>query len=139
MVSKNLNLLDIVFFIKNICNVIIKYLKTNCFFLPIYRKQETRYELHSYRDKMNEKLYQEVLDLFDPLRVASTGLFFFLSISLLFHRPINIHFLILSVFFLQRRFNYIIILYFYLNKKFAFLLKIYINAKVVRLTKHKKK
>src|SRR6266542_2334450 len=88
---------------------------------------------------------------------------FFLSISLLFHQPINIHFLILSVFFLQKRFNYIIILYFYLNKKFlfsfcliflykkdlpdsfntiikfAFLLEIYINAKVVRLTKHKKK
>src|SRR6266540_3650566 len=69
---------------------------------------------------MNEKLYQEVLDLFDPLRVVLTGLFFFLSISLLFHQPINIHFLILSVFFLQRRFNYIIILYFYLNKKFLF-------------------
>src|SRR6266496_3062382 len=69
---------------------------------------------------MNEKLYQEVLDLFDPLRVASTGLFFFLSISLLFHQPINILFLILSIFFLQRRFNYIIILYFYLNKKFLF-------------------
>src|SRR6266542_6942254 len=115
-----INLLDIVFFIKNICNIIIKYLKTNCFFLPIYRKQETRYELHSYRDKMNEKLDQEVLDLFDPLRVASTGLFFFLSISLLFHQPINIHFLIFSVFFLQRRFNYIIILFFYLNKKFFF-------------------
>src|SRR6266498_2176729 len=94
--------------------------------------------------------------------------FFFLSISLLFHQPINIHFLILSVFFLKRQFNYIIILYFYLNKKFlfsffliflikkfqykkdlpdsfntiikfAFLLEIYINAKVVRLTKHKKK
>src|SRR6266542_977055 len=101
-----INLLDIVFFIKNICNVIIKYLKTNCFFLPIYRKQETRYELHSYRDKMNEKLYQEVLDLFDPLRVASTGLFFFLSISLLFHRPINIYFFIFFFFFLQRRFDY---------------------------------
>src|SRR6266542_1379623 len=69
---------------------------------------------------MNEKLYQEVLDLFDLLRVALIGLFFFLSISLLFHRPINIHFLILFVFFLQRRFNYIIILYFYLNKKFLF-------------------
>src|SRR6266540_7555212 len=80
-----INLLDIVFFIKNICNVIIKYLKTNCFFLPIYRKQETRYELHSYQDKINEKLYQEVLDLFDPLCVASTGFFFFIhqfSISL---------------------------------------------------------
>src|SRR6266498_959614 len=119
-IGRNINLLDIVFFIKNICNVIIKYLKTNCFFLPIYRKQETRYELHSYQDKMNEKLYQEVLDLFDPLRVASIGLFFFLFISLLFYQPINIHFLILSVFFLQRRFNYIIILYFYLNKKFLF-------------------
>src|SRR6266498_3822039 len=119
-IGRNINLLDIVFFIKNICNVIIKYLKTNCFFLPIYRKQETRYELHLYRDKMNEKLYQEVLDLFDPLHVASTGLFFFLSISLLFHQPINIHFLILSVFFLQRRFNYIIILYFYLIKQFLF-------------------
>src|SRR6266508_1781740 len=69
---------------------------------------------------MNEKLYQEVLDLFDPLRVASTGLFFFLSISLLFNKLINIHFLILSVLFLKRRFNYIIILYFYLNKKFLF-------------------
>src|SRR6266498_179516 len=87
-----MNLLDIVFFIKNICNVIIKYLKTNCFFLPIYRKQKTRYELHSYRDKMNEKLYQEVLDLFDLLRVALTDLFFFYP----------------SVF------------YFYLNKKFLF-------------------
>src|SRR6266542_2881267 len=119
-IGRNINLLDIVFFIKNICNVIIKYLKTNCFFLPIYRKQETRYDLHSYRDKMNEKLYQEFLYLFEPLRVASTGLFFFLSISLLFYQPINIHFLILSVFFLQRRFNYIIILYFYLNKKFLF-------------------
>src|SRR6266496_1242259 len=129
-IGRNINLLDIVFFIKNICNVIIKYLKTNCFFLPIYKKQETRYELHSYRNKMNEKLYQEVLDLFDPLRVASTSLFFFLSISLLFHRPINIHFLILSVFFLQKRFNYIIILYFYLNKKFLFLFcLIFLNKK----------
>src|SRR6266542_6690739 len=80
-IGRNINLLDIVFFIKNICNVIIKYLKTNCFFLLIYRKQETQYEIHSYRDKMNEKLYQEVLDLFDPLCVVSTGLFFFIHQS----------------------------------------------------------
>src|SRR6266498_4354830 len=126
-----MNLLDIVFFIKNICNVIIKYLKTNCFFLPIYRKQETRYELHSYQVKMNEKLYQEVLNLFDPLRVTSTGLFFFFSIILLFHWPINIHFLILSFFFLQKKFNYIIILYFYLNKKFLFsFCLIFLNKKI---------
>src|SRR6266498_5471149 len=128
-IGRNINLLDIVFFIKNICNVIIKYLKTNCFFLPIYRKQETRYELHSYQDKINEKLYQEVLDLFDLLCVTSTDLFF-LSINLLFHQLINIHFLILSVFFFQRRFNYIIILYFYLNKKFLFFFYfIFLNKK----------